>query len=109
MVTYTCPVCGYDGLEYPPAEFMICPSCGTEFGNDDFELSYAELRQRWINNGMRWWSDARAAPKGWNPFRQLQQFTGILYAARETTSTQYQDLTVNKPVVRISGGVEFPR
>ena len=27
-----CPVCGYRGLEAPPANFLICPCCGTEFG-----------------------------------------------------------------------------
>lgn len=55
-MTYTCPVCGYDRLRYPPAGYSICPSCGTEFGNDDFGSSYAELRRRWIAGGRKWWS-----------------------------------------------------
>ena len=26
---YTCPVCGYAALKYPPEDFTICPSCGS--------------------------------------------------------------------------------
>ena len=32
---FQCPVCGYDQLPGPPANFSICSCCGTEFGNDD--------------------------------------------------------------------------
>lgn len=69
---YTCPVCGYDSLETPPLDFSICPSCGTEFGNDDFEFSHEELRQRWINDGLQWWSAIDPIPQNWNPFAQLR-------------------------------------
>lgn len=63
---YCCPVCDYDKLAEPPACFAICPCCGTEFENDDYELGHDELRQRWIDGGRQWWSeyepDTRLAP-----------------------------------------------
>jgi len=53
---FTCPICGFDGLNYPPNNFSICPSCGTEFGYDDEQYSHTELREKWITNGKQWWS-----------------------------------------------------
>lgn len=70
-VTYVCPVCGYDGLWGPPADYLICPSCGTEFENDDFEFTHEELRQRWVATGPRWWSPNNPPPPGWDPWKQL--------------------------------------
>jgi len=66
---FTCPVCAYDKLEHPPMDFHICPSCGTEFWNDDEEKSHAELRHEWIANGAPWFFGN--APVGWNPWMQL--------------------------------------
>jgi len=70
-ITFSCPVCGYDNLSHPPRDYMICPCCGTEFGNDDFELSHNELRKEWILDGARWFSDHTPPPPGWNPTTQL--------------------------------------
>jgi hypothetical protein len=70
-MNYTCPVCGYTKLIAPPKDYMICPSCGTEFGNDDFEFSHEELRQEWIAAGAPWFSRRTAPPSNWNPFAQL--------------------------------------
>lgn len=56
-MNYTCPVCGFDNLEYPPQDFTICPSCGTEFGFDDVNYSIPELKARWIKDGRQWWSN----------------------------------------------------
>jgi hypothetical protein len=39
----------------PANDYNICPQCGTEFGNDDDLVSHAELRQRWIDGGGRFW------------------------------------------------------
>ena len=66
----TCPVCGY-GLNRPPEDFVICPSCGTEFGYDDSGTSHEELRQRWIATGPAWWSTVDQQPANWNPYQQL--------------------------------------
>lgn len=76
---YICPVCGYEKLPEPPADFSICHCCGTEFEYDDFDRSYAELRSRWIGKGCPWFSPVDAPPKGWNPIRQLNN---LLYARR---------------------------
>jgi hypothetical protein len=74
----TCPVCGYGGLSEPPynqfgsASFDICSCCGTEFGNDDFSITFEQLRNRWITNGMLWFSVSEPSPEGWDPVTQLR-------------------------------------
>ena len=68
-MTFSCPVCFYDALQYPPVDYHICPYCGTEFGNDDVEHSYAELRDNWIHGGTHWFFGQ--PPVGWNPWVQL--------------------------------------
>lgn len=73
-MSHTCPVCGYDKLLAPPADFMICPSCGTQFGYDDALTSHEELRSRWIANGANWWSTDTAPPTGWSSEVQLARF-----------------------------------
>ena len=70
-MTYQCPVCGYDELTKPPEDYTICPSCGTEFGNDDFDRAHKELRDIWISRHMPWFSKSTLPPKNWNPYRQL--------------------------------------
>jgi len=69
---YLCPVCGYDRLEEPPADFCICPSCGTEFGYDDYFSSHAELRAKWLRNDAHWWSTVDACPENWDPQQQVE-------------------------------------
>lgn len=75
----TCPVCGYNNLDFMPydekgyASFEICPCCGFEFGCDDFpdkEKSFAEWRENWIKNGCVWFS-RNPAPQGWSSEKQL--------------------------------------
>jgi hypothetical protein len=51
---YTCPVCMFPRLPYPPRDYHICPCCGTEFGNDDADFSYEQLREMWIAGGANW-------------------------------------------------------
>ncbi len=72
-MTYTCPVCGYAKLKYPPQDYTICPSCGTEFGYKDFATTHEELRDRWIASGAHWHSQRIPPPADWNPFEQLVQ------------------------------------
>jgi hypothetical protein len=67
---YKCPVCGFT-MKAPPAEFNVCPSCGTEFGNDDVDWTIEQLREAWIERGAQWWSNTQPAPEGWNPVEQL--------------------------------------
>ena len=58
---YTCPVCGYIGLDEDPIEndrtYEICPSCFVEFGFDCFTedpQSVINCRIKWIKDGARW-------------------------------------------------------
>ena len=53
---HTCPVCEYGRLTHPPRDYMICPQCGTEFGNDDTLYTHAELRAAWEAKGRPWFS-----------------------------------------------------
>lgn len=70
-MTYTCPVCGYDKLEEPAANHNICECCGTQFGYHDLRFTHAELRERWVDGGMKWYSLYIEPPQGWNPVSQL--------------------------------------
>ena len=79
-----CPVCGCD-LDFAPwkgdsAADEMCPCCGIQFGYDDFaggqpELRpeiYAQWREKWIREGMRWSSRGIEPPQGWNAVEQLR-------------------------------------
>ena len=68
---YECPVCGYPGLEEPPAHYNICDCCGTEFDNDDRDASHEELRNRWAKAGAPWFGSYYVAPEGWKASAQL--------------------------------------
>jgi len=58
-------------MENPPRNFHICPSCGTEFWNDDEDKSHAELRREWVVSGAPWFFGD--SPAGWNPWIQLMK------------------------------------
>jgi hypothetical protein len=66
---YRCPVCLFSGLPYAPNDYHICPCCGTEFGNDDQELTHPQLREMWLANGANWFFGEHAPD--WNPYMQL--------------------------------------
>jgi hypothetical protein len=80
-----CPVCGYS-LQWPPMDFHICPSCGTEFGYDDAGESHANLRLRWLEGGACWWSTSTPPPPNWNPYVQIDNLlVGLFPAAFHAT------------------------
>ncbi len=83
-MTFSCPVCFYDALPYPPEGYHICPCCGTEFGNDDAEFSYAELRDKWIRGGAHWFFGQ--PPRNWSPWAQLASKSFGVLAKGVTTS-----------------------
>jgi hypothetical protein len=67
MVTRNiCPVCGNPDLSEPayseeegwPSD-EICSCCGYQFGYDDDSegITHEQWRMRWIDEGMKWWSD----------------------------------------------------
>ena len=68
---FECPVCGYDKLIDEPREGEICPSCGTQFDSEGFDLEPHELRAKWIDRGMPWFSRGKGKPKDWSPVHQL--------------------------------------
>ena len=55
---FICPVCAYPKLTNLPVDHEICPSCGTEFGLDDYEKTHAQLREEWEAAGKPWFSQA---------------------------------------------------
>jgi hypothetical protein len=59
----------YPRLPYPPRAYHICPCCSTEFGNDDADHSYEQLREMWVAGGANWFFGR--PPEGWNPWLQL--------------------------------------
>jgi hypothetical protein len=74
---FTCPVCGWTGLDEAPYDahgcpsYEICPCCGVEHGYDDASSAHDALRAEWIARGMSWWSSVRSSPVGWDPVAQL--------------------------------------
>ena len=88
--TFFCPVCGYNEMPEPPFDHNICPCCGTEFGTDDLDQAWSELRARWIVRGCRWFSKYYPVPPDWHPLMQLwragmgQEFRAINTASDVT-------------------------
>lgn len=84
MKKHQCPACGWNHLQETPrtrsggGSFEICPSCGFQFGvsDDDAGHSYADWRADWVKRGMPWSSQAKPAPKEWNPEAQLRRVQG---------------------------------
>lgn len=72
-----CPVCGYPELDESAYNklnhptYTICSCCGTEFGYDDFDKNFEQLRKEWINKGAKW-VFLKDKPKNWNLKDQLK-------------------------------------
>ena len=102
---YMCPVCGYNNLLEPPEDYMICPSCGTEFGNDDTLFTLDELRLNWIKQGMPWFSHYTHPPVYWNPSKQLSNLGyGVVRPANSNKdySVNVQGVIVNVDFITVS-------
>lgn len=74
-----CKVCGYR-LNYNPwgedgksPDYSFCPSCGVEFGNQDYNLdSIKKYREEWLTSGMKWaGGENEIEPEGWDPSVQI--------------------------------------
>lgn len=89
MNYYTCPVCAFDRMTDAPEDLNICPCCGTEFENDTYYKTPADLRKAWIAHGMPWFSTYIRPPKHWSPVRQL-------IAAKLESSLIFQDVSVTQ-------------
>jgi|HubBroStandDraft_1064217.scaffolds.fasta_scaffold816142_2 hypothetical protein len=70
---YSCPVCGFDQMPFPPEDHSICSCCGTEFGYHDRNRSHSELREAWVAKGTPWFSAALKPPVGWNAHVQMSR------------------------------------
>ena len=84
-MTHTCPSCGYAGLSIGPQigndySYDICPCCRFQFGKTDMDegYSYAQWRDKWIQEGMQWWSPSDKIPSDWTPVEQLKNIGVIL-------------------------------
>src|SRR5713101_9807141 len=96
MMYYNCPVCGYDQMTEPPEFWNTCPCCGTEFENHTYYFTPEQLRRRWIDSGMKWYSSVHPQPKGWNPYAQLikAKFGGDLVSASGDRVTSRQERVI---------------
>lgn len=92
-MNYRCPVCFFAQMPYPPEDYDICPCCGTEFGNDDAEYSYDELRYRWLIGGALWFYGQ--PPLGWSAARQLADAAFGLHT--EVSTTGLNNLSIHEP------------
>lgn len=92
---YICPVCGFL-LDYPAANFNICPSCGVEFDADTVEYSIEELQQAWILRGMAWSSPVIKRPVEYNPLAQLKNL-------------DVQGITASSPEKQLEGTLSEPQ
>lgn len=79
----------FAGLPYPPANYEICPCCGTEFGNDDAQFSHEQLRSAWLQRGAPWFFGN--PPQGWNEEQQL-------YAS----GLGFSFINIERPIMRIT-------
>jgi hypothetical protein len=102
---HTCPVCAYKGLRYPPSDFAICPSCGTEFGYDDTSKTYEDLRRDWIIGGMRWFSLSTPRPVNWNAVQQLSDGSLLPLITKTATGTSRSESRFEQDKIRL----EFSR
>ena len=83
---YACPVCMFPGMPDPPENYNICPCCGTEFGNDDADHTYEELRSDWIRRGAPWFFGA--PPANWNLFLQLVRANVLRVQSTDNAETE---------------------
>lgn len=82
----------------PPVEGNICPCCGTEFGYDDFNTPFEELRRRWVERNAPWFSRHTPPPPGWDGIIQLSR-AGLLLTIRTPADYAHNDYWPNRPMV----------
>lgn len=101
-MTYFCPVCAFGELTEGPANFNVCPCCGTEFGYTDASIDHHHLRMRWIQNGAQWFASSEEwpCPQDWNPFIQLAAGGLVAELSGEGTGATTFTYTVQGPSIR---------
>jgi len=82
----------------------MCPSCGTEFGVDDVDQSFSEIRGQWLDAGAPWWSTVIPPPSNWNPINQINELQKELAAAnrpfKQPPETVFRELNFARIVRR---------
>jgi hypothetical protein len=99
---HVCPVCGFNQLRDAPANFTICPCCGTEFELDDAFATHAELQAAWVSKGARWWSRSDLPPEGWNANTQLRNIASSLSPAWHMVLTMVGSSVLSLPTLASS-------
>lgn len=75
-----CPVCGFEYLDEKVLDnetwkdfytYEICPCCDTEFGFDNCNCSYSDLRIKWFKGGAKF-NYNNDMPENWNLENQLK-------------------------------------
>jgi hypothetical protein len=89
-------------MDYPPRDFHICPSCGTEFGYHDSGRTYDYLRSLWIANGAQWWSRNRHAPPNWDAWEQLKEAGHLVLINRSSSAPDKATVSLNATLVSVS-------
>ena len=80
MKEYNCRVCGFDNYpdefwENNSPMYIICPCCGCESGNEDYDIkSIKKYREEWLNKGAIWFNE-KIKPKDWDLLKQLKNIT----------------------------------
>jgi len=76
-------------MNYAARDNNICVCCGTEFGYDDHNLSFSDLRLEWIENGAGWWDDSlENRPPNWRASTQVINTFG--QAAWDSADDRFQ-------------------
>lgn len=113
---YICPICGFNELIYKPNNsYEICPCCGYEFGSFEYNNedlgkyfnNYKEteevfdfIREIWLNQGAKWWSENKKKPKKMNFIKQLNNIQGFLFKHNKKGSSfgEFQYCHKNLPI-----------
>lgn len=115
-INYICPICGYENLEFEPIDsYEICPCCGYEFGSFDYNgeplekffPDYEEtnevfnfIREIWLGQGAKWWSESRKKPTDWNLIKQLNNLNGYMFEKNKKAGGygEFQYCNKNLPI-----------
>lgn len=106
MNEHTCPVCGYDALEFPPRDYSICACCGTEFGYDDRALTHDQLRAEWMGRGCAWFDVDGLKPAHWNAYDQLVR-AALIPRDQTNTATHSSGSVANLLVLHVEPNIRI--
>jgi len=78
MNEHNCRVCGLFIEDLPWGfcgkcpTYEICPCCGVEFGNEDYNIEATkQYRENWIREGLNWFNPNKK-PENWDKKSQFK-------------------------------------